>query len=307
MKTRDWRALIPGHAARSSNASSSPAFFGAFVEREPWRERGYPEEWPSSEGLPLGSDARIAAVVHVFYPDLVDQVLDHLEAIPALFDLILTDATGRGVAVDASRLSCLRYCLTLAVENRGRDLWPLAQVVNAGYIDRYDLVVKVHTKRSDWRDAHGKLSGTGRGWRGELLSSLLGGRQNVEGILGAFAASPDLGIVTADGSVLGPAFWGRDEPVAATLLERVDVKLRPDGLVFAAGSMYWSRASILQGLRGLYLTAADFEDERGQLDGTTAHALERVIGLLAQRDGFRIAERSRLAREQGSGSFGHDG
>ena len=47
-------------------------------------------------------------------------------------------------------------------------------------------------------------------------------------------------------------------------------------------------------LKDLHLSAADFEDERGQVDGTTAHALERVIGLLAHEDGMRIVERSQL-------------
>jgi lipopolysaccharide biosynthesis protein len=48
-------------------------------------------------------------------------------------------------------------------------------------------------------------------------------------------------------------------------------------------------------LRALHLTASDFEPEEGQVDGTTAHALERVIGLLAREAGLRIVERGQLA------------
>ena len=68
----------------------------------------------------------------------------------------------------------------------------------------------------------------GPGVRGgpDLLAALLGDASNVDAILAAFERSPDLGIVTADGSVLGPEFWGQNEAVTATLLRRLDLELR---------------------------------------------------------------------------------
>ncbi len=39
----------------------------------------------------------------------------------------------------------------LEVENRGRDILPLVSLVNAGYLDPYHVILKVHTKRSQWR------------------------------------------------------------------------------------------------------------------------------------------------------------
>ena len=108
-------------------------------------------------------------------------------------------------------------------------------MVNAGFLDGYDLVVKVHTKRSDWRAAHAQLTGTGAHWRGELLSQLLGDRSNVEAILEAFDGQPRLGLVTADGSVLGPAFWGGNERVTGELLRRTRTRSRPGGLDLRRG------------------------------------------------------------------------
>ncbi len=185
-----------------------------------------------------------------------------------------------------------RGSAVLDVENRGRDLWPLAQLVNARLIDGYELVIKVHTKRSPWRASHEVLAGSGGTWRSGLLEAMLGNGSNVDAIVAEFERSPDLGIVTADGSVLGPGFWGQNEDVTASLLKRLDLELEPQALRFAAGSMYWARASILRRLTGLQLSAADFEDEAGQVDGTTAHALERVIGILAADAGLRVLQRS---------------
>ena len=54
----------------------------------------------------------------------------------------------------------VRNVRVLDVENRGRDILPLVGLVNAGYLDPYHVVLKVHTKRSEWRADH-ELS-TGR-------------------------------------------------------------------------------------------------------------------------------------------------
>ena len=75
------------------------------------------------------------------------------------FDLLVTNASGRHLALDTARMPQVRGSVILDVENRGRDLWPLAQLVNAGLIDGYELVVKVHTKRSDWRASHASSRG----------------------------------------------------------------------------------------------------------------------------------------------------
>jgi lipopolysaccharide biosynthesis protein len=240
-------------------------------------------------------------VIHVFYPELLDEILDRLTAIPVTFDLLLTNASSSPVHVDAGRLPRAANVVVLDVDNRGRDLWPLAQLVNAGLLDPYHLILKLHTKRSAWRDKFRRLEGTGGEWRSQLLDALVGSPVNVTAILDAYATSPSLGIVTADGSVLGPDFWGGDELAAETLLRRLELELNPADLVFAAGSMYWIRGFVLQGLRALGLAESDFEDEAGQVDATTAHALERVIGLLAGEAGLSVVERSDIPTEPSRG------
>ena len=232
--------------------------------------------------------------MHVFYPELVGELVHHLSVLPPPYDLLVTNATGDSVPVDAADLPSADRLATLEVENRGRDLWPLVQLANAGLLDAYDLVLKVHTKRSAWRDEHRGLPGTGRIWRERLLSDLLGERSNVEAVLGAFRQTPRLGMVTGDGSVLGPDFWGQDRRQASALMRRIGLRPTAESLVFAAGSMYWVRASVLRRLADLRLSRADFDPELGQVDGTTAHALERVIGMLTLESGLEILERSQV-------------
>jgi lipopolysaccharide biosynthesis protein len=58
--------------------------------------------------------------------------------------------------------------------------------------------------------------------------------------------------------------------------------------------MYWARGFALQGLRALNLTAEDFDPESGQVNVTTAHAVERAIGIAVIEAGLTIEERSVL-------------
>jgi lipopolysaccharide biosynthesis protein len=95
-------------------------------------------------------------------------------------------------------------------------------------------------------------------------------------------------LVTADDSILGPDFWGDNEDKVANLLRRIELTITPERLRFAAGSMYWVRGFVLQGLRALNLTSDDFEAEAGQVNATTAHAVERAIGVLTGEAGLTL-------------------
>jgi lipopolysaccharide biosynthesis protein len=273
----------------------------AAVDFEDWVERrlsrnaaGFPDIWRSRTDLPFAEPSRIAVLLHAFYVELVPELLSELAAIPVEFDLIVTNSTGGPLKLDFTGLTNLRNHVVLDVANHGRDIWPMVQVVNAGVLDPYELVLKLHTKRSEWRQENDDLSGSGADWRLTLMQNLLGGRENVEFILNAFAEDPDLGVVTADGSLLGSDFWASDFDMTCELLRRIELTVDRDKLRFPAGSFYWVRGFVLQGLRSLLMTDEDFETEKGQDDGTTAHAVERSIGILTEEAGLRQAIRPHL-------------
>ena len=50
--------------------------------------------------------------------------------------------------------------------------------------------------------------------------------------------------------------------------------------------MFWLRPAALRLLLDAHLEVAEFEAEAGQLDGTLAHAIERVFSLSASAGGF---------------------
>lgn len=233
---------------------------------------------------------RVVVVVHAYFTDLLPQLIASLRTIPVPFDLIVTNSSGSPLPLDVSGLDRLVKSVVIDVANQGRDILPLIEVVNADLLEPYELVLKVHTKKSVWRETHETLGGDGATWRDAMLDDLVGSEERVTAILSAFAADPTLGLVSANESLLGPEYWGGDEENTAALLRRLELELIPDALQFAAGSMYWVRGFVLQGLRALDLIAEDFEEEAGQIDGTTAHAVERAIGILTREAGYRMAE-----------------
>lgn len=289
---------IPGRGS-----SVSPVDFNAWLRRGAGRKAsGHPDSWRVDPQLPLEDPSRVAVVMHVFFPELLDELVHSLRAIPVGFDLVVTNASGEPIRVDRESVENLRNVVLFDVHNHGRDIFPLVQVVNAGILDPYEIVLKVHTKKSAWRAEHAELAGSGEQWKTEFLQALVGSTEQVQRILDAFANDPWLGLVTAPGNIVGPEHWGGDEDLTRELLRRLELDLVPESLRFAAGSMYWVRGFVLQGLRALNLTADDFHEEAGQIDGTTAHAIERAIGILTEEAGLRLEESGGLPSD-GAGTW----
>ena len=249
-----------------------------------------PAEDPSPDlitarGVP---GARLAVVVHSHFPEVLPELLAALDALPEPFDLLVT-TTAREVEADAAGAASVRV---FHVENRGRDILPLLRLVNAGLLDGYELVCKVHTKKSTWRAAGGRFAGDGSEWRSTLVAGILGSRALVQSILAAFDSRPHLMMVTAPAQVLGPSYWGANLPLVMLLGRRGGIRVAPGSLRFAAGSMYWARGTVLVRLRDLHLTSAHFDAESGQDDGTTAHAVERYLGHLVAAMGELVSSDS---------------
>ncbi len=223
--------------------------------------------------------APLAVVIHSHYEDVLPDLLAALDAIPEPFDLLITTTSE---AVPPARLPDHAGSVRIfRVSNRGRDILPLVRLVNAGLLDTYALVCKIHTKKSVWRANGPRFAGDGAAWRDRLVTGILGSPELVDALLAAFRRRPGLMLVTAPGQVLGPRYWGANLPLVRALGRRGGIVIRAGDLRFPAGSMYWVRGEVLRRLRDLELCSALFDAERGQDDGTTAHAVERYIGCLA--------------------------
>jgi lipopolysaccharide biosynthesis protein len=231
--------------------------------------------------------SKVAAAIHVHYADIFDDLLAAINDAPACMSLFVTTTNGAADAVHRSLKYYKGTSEVEIVENRGRDVLPflrtLPKVKRAGY----ELVAKVHTKRSP------QLK-NGDKWRREMVLALLG-RQNLGRILGAFNQDPSLGIVGPDRQYVSLSrYLGANQIGVADIATRLGLSpARMSELGFFAGTMFIARMKAMEPIMALGLSGGDFPPEKGQMDGTLAHILERCMTFGAVAQNMRVAnERS---------------
>jgi lipopolysaccharide biosynthesis protein len=232
---------------------------------------------------------RIAVVAHLYYEDIWPEIRTALAAIEESFDLFVSVGLNASERIVMDIKSFYPLAKVLRFENRGRDVLPFMALINSGVLFNYDLICKVHSKRSLHRE-------DGDRWRNTLLGGVLGSNTLVERIGRAFKSDPDLGIVVAQGQIYGSRdeHWVDNRSRVIELGRRIGIEDIPAGSTFPGGSMYWIRPFVLRSIAGLALTPDDFEAEPLGIDGTTGHAVERLIGLACHDAGMRIEEGSSL-------------
>ena len=216
---------------------------------------------------------RGCVVIHAWYAEEFGELLDELEVTDNRLPVFITTASERKAAVENALLMRRMNAQVQAFDNRGRDILPFLHLVPHLKQAGFTHALKLHTKRSPHL-------ADGRGWRRAMTRSLLS--HGTPDVASLFAARPDLGLLAPERALLElDAHWGANEARVRELAR--DCGARPgeiDATRFPAGSMYWIR---LDGLDPLLdcpgLGIAAFEEEQGQIDGTLAHAVERLLGI----------------------------
>ncbi len=237
------------------------------------------------------ADPRPCAVLHVWYPELLDELVTALRASGIDWRVVITTAPEREAAV-RERAAQLQLDVEIAVfENRGRDILPFLHVANRLLDQGVEVVLKLHTKRSTHRQ-------DGDIWRHDLLDKLLV-PERARLIIDAFRTAPALGLVGAEGHLQPLSYyWGANYDNVEYLATCIGIAApRVDTDRFIAGSMFWARTEALRPLLDAHLDVAEFEAEHSQIDGTFAHAIERVIALTGQAAGFTLTDAATLCGE----------
>jgi hypothetical protein len=280
--TRAYRKLVK--FARTSGF----AFDGETLRLHPELVLGWPPAELSPQDAPAGPS--IAVALHLHYVELWPEIGGLLKRwrrpVALLVSLTREDeAAARRIRADFPTAEIE------VVENRGRDVRPFLAWLEAGRFDRFDLVCKIHGKRS--------LRGGAPPLFGELFRrasylDLISGEDRVRDICAAFSAAPDLGLVGPERFLArsrhGDAaeIMGNSRATIEALAARMGAP--PPGADYDVfhGTMFWARPQALAGLRGLAL-AREFRPEAGLSDGALEHAVEGLFNHAARARGFRVA------------------
>lgn len=229
----------------------------------------------------------LAVVVHLYYEDCWDEIVAHLAYIPVPFDVFVTlgehnrdfrpEIDLPGVSVNVR-----------IVENHGRDVLPFLTIAPALRDEGYQFVLKVHSKKSQY------IGPRSARWFAESLDNLLPARRGAIDALWKLR-KPTTGFIGPAGYNLGLAKWlGANGPKLKDLLVRAmgphaafEASGDLEQFIFPAGTMFWAPLAAIGPVVDLCLGVDEFEPESGQNDATTAHAVERLIGVVPTMLGRR--------------------
>ncbi|WP_448244553.1 rhamnan synthesis F family protein [Pseudoxanthomonas mexicana] len=230
-------------------------------------------------------DLRVGMMVHVFYVDLIDELVNYLSRIPTPFVLMVsvTDASAWArVHARFSTLSNVHALHIRIVPNRGRDIAPLL-VTFRDEILALEVVGHIHTKKSLY------TGNEQASWRRHLLDILLGSAERIGHHLGLMQADPNIGILYPESFRGVPGWahtWLSNLEVCRELGGRLGIAIEANRYIdFPAGSMFWARVDALRPLYELALRIEDFPPECGQTDGTLQHAVERLLVAVVRQHG----------------------
>ncbi len=272
-----------------ADASPRPRPSELFRARDPaWVD---PSERPAftrlREGTPRG---RIAVVAHIFYTDLWPEITAAIGNLTEPFDLFVTLVAGAAEDLAPTVRQAWPFAHILVVDNHGRDIVPFLEILRTGVLFRYELVCKLHTKRSLWHE-------DGDAWRRGLIGGVLGSTSVARTIPAAFRADPKLGLVVADGHIYaGREMWAGNDRHLLPLLRHFGMNRTTYDTSFAGGSIFWIRAGLLRGLAELELGFDEFECEPLGADGNMVHAVERMVSVICYHAGATIRQTGTIMR-----------
>ncbi|MFB9953212.1 rhamnan synthesis F family protein [Rhizobium puerariae] len=234
----------------------------------------------------------IAVCAHIYYTDMTSDLLALAENISGNFDFIATtDSEAKADEIRTVLADCpkIRNVIVRVLEkNRGRDMSALFIACRDLFLDdRYDLVCRMHSKKSPQVDSSRSLL-----FKRHMEENLLNSRGYVENVLDMFAEQPWVGlaippIVHISYPTLGNS-WFANRPRAEKIAKMlsISVKFDDDTPVAAYGTMFWFRPKALRKLFAHNWSWEDFNAEPHHVDGGLAHVLERLIAYAAQDAGY---------------------
>jgi lipopolysaccharide biosynthesis protein len=237
----------------------------------------------NAAGGPRSSDGAIC--LHLFYPDLIDELakcVGELRGANDPFDVLVSIPVTWNRENVANAIAQLAPKRIFLARNRGRDVLPFLMVAREAAHMGYTYGCKIHTKKSP------HIRGGDR-WRRDLYSALLS-VERARAARDVFQTNARCGIYAATAMV-------RSCQDPNTMRDNLDNIARVISITggstnqitkFVAGTMFWFRFDALKIALDSRFDADWFGPELGAIDGTMAHAFERLVVYLAGRSGYDL-------------------
>lgn len=234
----------------------------------------------------LNTKSIIAIQVHLFYEDLLEDIIIKTNNIPVKFDLFISivfPELKNKLINHIKRYSKSNSYEILTVENKGRDILPFFYQMKQKF-KFYKYICHIHTKKSLIEPETGFL------WRNYLFNNLLGNKEIISEILYDFENNEKLGFIFPE------TFYGiikhfyKLTTITKKWMNFLRLKLFPHYKIgelinFPAGNMFWSKVDAIFQLF-IYDFSEYFPNEGDQKNDTIMHGIERIWLYLVIYNGF---------------------
>ena len=235
----------------------------------------------------LINKTKIAVQVHLYYEELIEDIINKTNNIPVKFDLFITIISPnfyRFLDSYIKKFSKCDYYEILIVENKGRDVLPFLTQIKPKY-RHYKYICHIHTKKSNTAPKIGFL------WRNYLFNNLLGNINITSEILNDFESNKKLGFIfpeTFHGIIQvfyiltdGTKYWM--DVLSSKLFGFYSLGKLTD---FPAGNMFWAKIRAIYQIFECELSEY-FPKEGEQTNDTIMHAIERIWLYLVKYNHFK--------------------
>ena len=230
---------------------------------------------------------KIALHVHLFYENLIIDIIKITNEIPAKFDLFISVCSKRVkeiVEQYINKNSKANFIDIQIYSNKGRDALPFL-IQMRKVIHKYKYICHIHSKKS----LHTKF---GDEWRNYLYFNLLGNRQIISEILSDFEKYDKLGLIFAEPfykilTSIGKTIIDINIKYMNCIIKKISHKYRvsQNYFDFPEGNMFWAKVEAIYQIFKMNIEKR-VNKENGMLDLTLMHGIERIWTYLAKLNGF---------------------
>ena len=221
---------------------------------------------------------KVLVCIHIYYHNQVDYIIDKLKSLNGIdYDLFVT-YTNENKETNEKFLNFNKNAKFKIVENKGYDIYPFLVLINEIDLEKYSSVLKLHTKNKDEFDSYS--------WRDDLYENLMGTKNIFKANLKKLEK---YGLV---GSKKRITTMNERCPENSWLFKDVckQIGIEPKKANFIAGTIFLARIEIIKRIKELNLLQLDFENKTMETgsNGTVAHVIERLFGVLCNDLGYKI-------------------
>ena len=228
---------------------------------------------------------KVAVHAHIFYKDLLNEIIKKTNNIPIKFDLYISTDTKQKMKLIKNYAEIYSKANKISIkifENKGRDILPF--LIQMGeVIDKYKYLCHIHSKKALYSPKLGKK------WRIYLLNNLLGTTEVISEILSDFENYDKLGFIFPENyyKILKYTMFVRskDKERMKYLFTKIfpGYKFLDKYFDFPAGDMFWARTKAIYQIFKIDLSQ-DIPGEKGSKH--ILYALERFWLFIVKINGY---------------------